>query len=175
MDVIKTIYTRSHALHSEGRGLNLELGCALDGKLKTEHYELPATLVKSYLLRAMKDAIKGARRVELIGGEFMLGLSLVTSSCWSCGRQQYVGDAATILVVLSLLNTSYLPREAWKEHDLPADGQLARGQLQHEKNETEGWEEPNRLNGRTVETEIAGGERSRLVALDGKMGGGEQI
>ncbi|ETL37980.1 hypothetical protein L916_10402 [Phytophthora nicotianae] len=108
MDVIKTIYTRSHALHSEGRGLNLELGCALDGKLKTEHYELPATLVKSYLLRAMKDAIKGARRVELIGGEFMLGLSLVTSSCWSCGRQQYVGDAATILVVLSLLNTSYL-------------------------------------------------------------------
>ncbi|ETL36061.1 hypothetical protein L916_11904, partial [Phytophthora nicotianae] len=28
-------------------------------------------------------------------------------------------------------------REAWKEHDLPADGQLARGQLQHEKNETE--------------------------------------
>ncbi|ETM03601.1 hypothetical protein L917_00202, partial [Phytophthora nicotianae] len=50
-------------------------------------------------------------------------------------------------------------------------GQLARGQLQHETNETEWWEEPNGLNGRTVETEIAVGEQPRQLALDGKTGG----
>ncbi|KAF4139589.1 hypothetical protein GN958_ATG11074 [Phytophthora infestans] len=56
----------------------------------------------------------------------------------------------------------------WSTNDLPVECQLARSQLQRGKNTIKGWKEPNGLNGHTVKTEIADGEQSRPVTLDGK-------
>lgn len=56
----------------------------------------------------------------------------------------------------------------WSTEDLSEECTLARSQLQRAKGATKGRKESNGFNGHTVRTEIADGEPSRPVALDGR-------